>query len=523
MTTAASPVRAELVLLDGRRIVDQVTATWRLPTGRSTRRAVLHLPHLPRHGYGLRLSISWPGGRTTSHGAVEALDGWWQSPRHAAVTTFRSPKRTAAAVRALRDWHVTVVQFYDWMYRHYRYEPPSRSSFTDTLGRRVSHEAVRAGVQAGHKVGMASLAYGSVYGAEREYVDAHPNERVFDATGAPLSLGETFYITDLRPDRPWRARLMSEYAKSIRRFGFDGIHMDTYGPPHHAIAPDGEAIDFATLYPGLIAEGASTVAAVRPDARVLFNCVEGFPLQAIARAPAAALYLELWPPDTAFADIVRWIELARSMGEGRAVVVAAYISALRTFEADPERRVGAVEAAVLLTTVIAAAGAYHHVLAEGDRLLVEGYYPEARALRRAERHLLRAAWVFTARYVHLLSDPGLVAVARDPAGLKLRDAAGLRIPLSLTPVAGRVWVRATVAPDGSRVVHLVDLMEQTDDRWDAVRQTSPRRTGWRLETGHVGAGSIAMSPWTDSGAAREVVDGRLPSFRRWLVVAETDG
>lgn len=520
---AASAVRMEMVLLDGRRVVDRVTAAWRLPAGRSRRSAMLTLPTLPRHGYGLHISMTWAGGGTSGRGAVEALDGWWQSPRHAAITTFQSPKQTAATVRALRDWHVTIVQFYDWMYRHYRYEPPSGSSFTDTLGQRVSHEAVRAGVQAGHKVGIASLAYGSVYGAEREYVDAHPNERVFDATGAPLSLGETFYITDLRPDRPWRARLMAEYANSIRRFGFDGIHMDTYGPPHHAITADGEAIDFAMLYPGLIAEGAATVAAVRPDARVLFNCVEGFPLEAIAKAPAAALYLELWPPDITFADVVRWIEQARSLGEGRAVVIAAYISALRTFEADPERRVGAVEAAVLLTTVIAAAGAYHHVLSGADRLLVEGYYPEARPLRTVERHLLRAAWTFTARYVHLLSDPGLVLVALDPAGLTLRDAAGRRIPLSMTPVAGHVWVRATVTPDGLRVFHMVDLLEQTDDRWDAVRQTSPRRTGWRLKTGHSGADSIAMSPWTDGGAAREVVDGRLPSFRRWLVVAETDG
>ena len=521
--TAASLVRVELVLLDGRRVVDEMTTAWRLPTGRSTRSAVLKLPQLPRHGYGLRLSITWSGGGTTGHGAVEALDGWWQSPRHAAVTTFRSPRRTAAAVRALRDWHVTVVQFYDWMYRHYRYEPPSGSSFTDTLGQRVSHEAVRAGVQAGHKVGIASLAYGSVYGAEREYVDEHPNERVFDPAGAPLSLGETFYITDLRPGRPWRARLMSEYASATRRFGFDGVHMDTYGPPHHATAADGEAIDFAVLYPGLIDEGATVVAGARPDARVLFNCVEGFPLEAVASAPAAALYLELWPPDVAYADLVRWIELARSLSEGRAVVIAAYVSTLRTCEADPRRRNGAVEAAVLLTTVIAAAGAYHHVLAEGDRLLVEGYYPEARPLRRVERNLLRAAWSFTARYVHLMSDPGLVQAALDSQELTLLDAAGGRIPLSVTPVAGAVWVRASVAPDGSRVVHLVDLMDQTDDRWDAVRQTSPRRTGWRLKTWHAGTGCIAMSPWTDGGAARDVVDGRLPSFRRWLVVANTGG
>ena len=72
------------------------------------------------------------------------------------------------------------------------------------------------------------------------------------------------------------------------------------------------------------------------------------------------------------------------MGEGRAVVIAAYISALRAAGADRRGRAGAVEAAILLTSVIAAAGGYHHVLAEGDRVLVEGYYPEARRLPAAE-------------------------------------------------------------------------------------------------------------------------------------------
>ncbi|MGH2476164.1 MAG: glycoside hydrolase family 66 protein, partial [Candidatus Limnocylindrales bacterium] len=398
-------VQATVDLLDLRRVVGRSVAVFRLRPGRHVRTMTVPLPARRRHGYGLRVELVAPAGRTRATTAVEALDGWWESPRHAAITTFRVPGRTAAAVTDLRDWHVTVVQLYDWMYRHYRYEPPRGETFIDTLGQRISHDAVRAGVRAGHAIGIASLAYGSVYGAEAEYVATHPDERVFDAHGRPLSLGETFYINDLRDGSPWRRRLLAEYRRAVRHLGVDGIHMDTYGPPHRAVAADGTPIDFATLYPGLIADGAATVAAARVGARVLFNCVEGFPLEGVATAPAAALYLELWPPDDAYGDVVRWIDQARRLGEGRAVVIAAYISALRRHETDPQARRGASEAAVLLTSIIAAAGAYHHVLAERDRLLVEGYYPEARPLRSSERRELRAAWVFTARYMHLLSDP----------------------------------------------------------------------------------------------------------------------
>jgi dextranase len=520
----ATTVRVTVELLDLDRVVVRQERSLRLPAGRSRRTVVVPLPAARRRGYGLRLTTDWHGGSARATSAVEALDGWWESPRHAAITEFASAARTAAAVTALRAWHVTVVQDYDWMFRHYRYEPPAGDAFVDTLGRRVSHAAVRSAVRAGHRAGIATLAYGSVYGAEREYVDAHPDERVFDESGLPLSLGETFYINDLRPGSPWRRRLLREYARAVRRFGFDGIHMDTYGPPHQAIGSDGQPIDFATIYPGLIADGARVVAAARPGARVLFNCVEGFPLDHVAATPAAAIYLELWPPDVAYRDIVRWIDRARELGEGRAVVIAAYISALRSAAADPGGHTGAVEAAVLLTSVIAAAGGYHHVLAERNRLLVEGYYPEARHLQVAEARELRAAWVFTARYVHLLSDPRLEPGSSD--GIELFEADGGRIALRPTPEAGSVWVRLATLPDRTRVLQLVDLLDQTDDRWDATRAPSRSRTGWRLRW----PGSkrvIAMSPWTAEGEAIQVETGdggwAMPSFRRWLTVAESPG
>ncbi len=519
---ATTNVQVVLELLDLDRIVCRTAMTFRLPAGPSVRRAAVSLPSASRHGYGIRVAVTWAGGTASGASAVEALEGWWESPRHAAVTEFRSVKGTAAAVRALRDWHVTVVQLYDWMYRHYRYLPPFGTSFIDALGRRVSHSAVRAGVRAGHATGIASLAYGSVYGAEREYVDLHPDERVFDEAGVPLSLGETFYINDLRPGRPWRRRLLGEYASAVRRIGVDGIHMDTYGPPHRAIAADGERLDFAELYPGLIAEGAETVAAAREGARVLFNCVEGFPLDQVARSPAAALYLELWPPDVAYADILRWIHRARELGAGRAVVIAAYISAMRTYEDDPVGRRGAAEAAVLLSSIIIAAGAYHHAIAQSDRLLVEGYYPEARRLRARERDELQATWAFSARYVHLLSDPGIVA---DEPDIDLLDREGHSLPLSSVPRSGAIWVRSSRARDGTRILQLVDLMDQLDDRWDESRRPSPRRVGWRLRQANQPT-PVAMSPWNAGGIARPLAPGgadgewRLPAFRRWLVVAQ---
>ncbi len=222
------------------------------------------------------------------------------------------------------------------MYRHYQYAPTSGEAvFLDALGRRVSHDAVRAGIRAAHEAGIAMLAYGSVYGAEREYVDAHPDERVFDEAGAPLSLGETFYINDLRPGSPWRKRLLDEYARTMRDFGFDGIHMDTYGPPHRAVSHDGEPIEFAELYPGSD-RGRRSNGGRGPGRRQGPVQLRGG-VPARARRPRAgcrALPRAVATGRRPTATSSRWIDRARALGDGRAVVIAAYISALRSHEQD---------------------------------------------------------------------------------------------------------------------------------------------------------------------------------------------
>ena len=478
----AGRMTLEVDLMDVDRVVLRRRRRRRFDAGHHRLVFRLWLPNEARHGYGIRANLSsanWdPGAARPSTAlawaSVEAIDGWWESPRHVALTSFREASAASGLVASAAAWHVTVAQAYDWMYRHYRYEATTET-FLDALGRLVSHRAVRALVDAGHAAGIVTLAYGSVYGAESEYVAAHPDERVFDASGAPLSLGGTFFINDLRPGGGWRTRLLREYEHACRRFDFDGIHMDTYGPPHEAVAADGTPIRFDALYPGLIDEAAALVAATGHGRRVLFNCVDGFPLEAVAGRNQAALYLELWPPDDCYADIVRWIERARLAGNGKAIVIAAYVPALRDAGRDPRRRAAAIETAALLTTVIAAAGASHHMLADGDRVLVEGYYPAAVRLRAGEAAELRAAWVFGARYLHLLSDPSAESV--PGAGIRILDRDGRPVPVTATPTAGSVWMRVTTTPSGD-VLSLVDLRAQLEDRWDAERQVVDRNTSW---------------------------------------------
>ena len=95
-------IRVELALLDLDRAVAIASGTFRLRPGRSVRTLRLRLPEVGRRGYGLRAVVPGSPG-SVAHGAVEALDGWWQSPRHAAITRYRTARGTAAAVRHHSD------------------------------------------------------------------------------------------------------------------------------------------------------------------------------------------------------------------------------------------------------------------------------------------------------------------------------------------------------------------------------------------------------------------------------------
>lgn len=513
-------VDARLELFDDGRLLAAAERRLRLAPGRSVRHFRLTVPDTDRHGYGLRVQLERHGTLTEAHSAVEALAGWWESPRHIALTDFSPGTRASVTVERLRRWHVNVAQFYDWMYRHYRYFPPrGEEVFTDALGRIVSHDVVRELIRQCRRHGIASLAYGSVYGAEGEYVARHPSELLRDAEGHGLSLDETFFITDLRARSTWRRRLIHEYVRACRRLGFDGIHMDQYGEPHEGFAADGSHVSLQELFAALIDEAAQKLGCLSPPRRVLFNCVGGWPLEHVAGSASSATYVEIWPPDVTYAAVVAQIEEARRLAPAKQIVIAAYPSVVgRASKLGIVPSADALEAAILLSSIVFAAGAFHHVLAEPDRLLVGGYYPDAVPISADAGEAMRLCWQFSARYVHLLSDIGNEAVPLDGMAIEADDR---KLPLSSQPRAGTVWVRAVRTPDGRVAVQLVDLLDQGSDEWDAPRQPAVRRVNWRISWNGLNRQWHFASPWPNGGLAQRLRSNaplRIPAFERWAML-----
>ena len=460
-------------------------------------------PETPR-GYGLDAALLDAAGATLAEGggALDVLERWSQAPRYGFLSDF-APGQADVAARcdSLRRYHLNVVQFYDWMWRHYALLPPAEAisggdeGFTDALGRRLSLATVREAIAAVQGRGAAALAYGAVYGAEPEYADAHPQLALFDEKGNRISLAELFYIMNIAPGSPWVPLIVAEFARAVRELAFDGIHLDQYGFPKTARAATGEQVDLSAHFPPLIDAARAAVVAERPEAGVIFNAVGNWPIETVAPTSQDVVYIEVWPPDEYYDDLRRLVGDARRLSGGKQVILAAYLS---PFGQATEQTVAQAEAAALLATAaIAASGGSHLLLGERDGILCDPYYPKYAALRPEFARAMRGYYDFLVRYEELLVAPDL---ADWPGEVALAGARS-----SARAEAGAVWTIARRKP-GCLVIHLVNLADQADARWNAPR-TPPTPIERLALSAHLPARPrevLVMSPDANQGRPQAI-------------------
>ncbi len=489
----------------------------------------LSLPREPFRGYGIDLALLDPSGRSVARAstALDVLQRWAEAPRYGFLADFQPDDPAATAhVDTLARYHVNVVQFYDWMWRHYALLPPE-PVFSDALGRRLSLHTVREKVAACTARSMASMGYAAVYGAEPEYAFAHRDEILHDAEGHPYSLAQLFYIMNIHQGSPWRARILAEMAGAVREVPFDGLHLDQYGFPRETAygpAPERVPYQLADDFPSLIDDARRAVRTVHADAGVIFNAVENWPIEQVAPTTQDVTYIEVWPPYTGYGDLQALIGQARRLAPTKQVILAAYITPLH--DATEEMLPRAEAAAQLASAAIWANGGFHLLLGEANGALCDPYYPKYATLRPSFARVMRAYYDFVVRYENMLSDPR--AVDGEPASDAVRSSA---VPVSTQAVAGAVWAIERTLP-GFQTISLINLTAAMDDAWNAPKLPPPVLGDLALDFPVMGAvrGVFAASPdrahgqpeslpflqYGSDGARRLAV--RLPSLRCWSLL-----
>jgi dextranase len=479
--------------------------------------APMALGRFPEGGYG----VEFASGDALARTAVEVAADERARLRYGFVVDY-SPGRDLGAVSdTVRRLHLTGVQFYDWAYRHADLLGGGED-YRDALGQPISLQTVRDLIHTVRSVGSRAMGYAAVYAAGPAEWDAWKHDAVLTATGEPYALGDFLFLVDPAAV-DWLESFTGQLARAAKELGFDGFHLDQYGYPKRAVRADGEIIDIASSFSTLI----DGVRAALPEAHLVFNNVNDFPTWVTARSPQDAVYIEVWPPQVTLDSLAWVVSRARSVAEGKPIVIAAYQHVY-----DSAAAPAADLATEFTMATLFSHGATHLLAGEADRILVDPYYVRNHVIEASTERMLARWYDFLVEHDELLVDPTIVDVTSAYAG-QYNDDCDVSFgsfDVTETAVAGAVWRRVTAAGD-RLVVHLINLTGQTDTLWDAARASAGSAGPGMLRFRRTGDGTPRVRV-ADPDASPRLLDvevtldgdfavATLPDFAVWqLVVIE---
>jgi dextranase len=462
---------------------------------------------LPEGGYGVEAG--------DAHSAFDVLADPLSRPRYGFVSHYEPGRDPAGVAENVRRLHLNAVQFYDWMYRHADLLPPEEL-FVDTMGRSVSLDTVRRLAGAISEAGSLPMGYAAVYAAGKDEWPEWEAEGLFHPNGEPWMLGDFLWNVD-----PGNERWLAHFADDLRRaleVGFAGFHLDQYGAPKRAVDASGRPVDLAEVFPLMI----DRLARELPDARLIFNNVNDFPVWTTARADQDAIYIEVWPPHDRLGQLGTLVTKARALAPDKPAILAAYLAPYA--QSDEAGR--AAERLQLATVFSHGATALVH--GEEQAVLTEAYYVSHAQQSPESNDATRRYYDFAVRYGDLLFDRSAVEITGSTAiGINQEVMVDAPVPVSVECEPGALWLRLVQTSRGL-LLHLIDLSPQEDDRWNEPKRPGRPLAGVRLRIERLtGAAQVFSFADPDDAPAlqplRAATDGRydvvqLPAFRTWALV-----
>ncbi|MCI1859180.1 MAG: glycoside hydrolase family 66 protein [Sporolactobacillus sp.] len=406
----------------------------------------------------------------TKSTAYDVADHWGLAPRYGFLSDFQSEESEKLDdILFLNKFHINLVQFYDWMYRHDDLIP-HKNHFKDPMGRALSYEVITEKRKAAQKRGMAAIAYGAVYAALKDYYQSHKQQALYKRNGEPFNLIDRFFIMDVSPDSQWTAKIISEFVKVIQE-GFDGIHLDQYGFPKKALRHpfnENKVVDLSTCYPKLINKLREKLNHINDRAVLIFNNVSNYPVWETAKAKQDVVYIEVWPPVKHYYELKQLIDRGRSLS-GKQVVLAAYLPLFK----NKLDYIKAENDALITMATIFASGGYHLLLGEHNCVLATAYYPDHVKMRDSFAKEVRHYYDFIVRYGNLLYSFDLHDVSMTyTGGINTEVQFQGKSEVSPNGDCNTVW---SLIKNSSHymVIHLVNLVGIENDLWGIGKKARP--------------------------------------------------
>jgi dextranase len=296
---------------------------------------------------GYMATVTADAGKTHVSAGLDVSSRPTVFPRYGFLSVFPPGQTTAEANRIVerlaQDFRINLFQFYDWSWRHEALVERNTSGgivdpWNDLFGRPSSFATIRGLVDAVHGYGGHAMGYVTAYAAREDYerisaVD--PAWGLYETAAhdqqVRLGFGQSTALYLFDPaNQGWQGKMVEQYSDAVRTLGFDGVHIDQFGPRSAPFRSDGSVVDLPKTFPKFLHAIKDGLSARDPTrATCTFNLVDGS-VGGWAVAPVAtsntceALYSELWYTTKTYEEVRAYVEELRRLGEQRPAVLAGY-------------------------------------------------------------------------------------------------------------------------------------------------------------------------------------------------------
>lgn len=396
--------------------------------------------------------------------AVDVSSDWSKFPRYGYIAEY--PKQDKEKSEAVIDWinkfHIDGLQFYDWQNKHQKPLPTDDiskmpESWKDIANRDIYFQTVKDYIDSAHDKNMNAANYNLIYGAYTDYKEdgikpewgiyKDSNHAEQDEHPLPSSWASSLDIFN-PANKEWQSYIYNQEKNVNKILNFDVFHMDTLGKRGESYDYFGNEVNLPDTYTEFINNAKKAL-----GVKVLFNTVNRYGLEQVAKSDVDFLYSELWPSDfPSYYSFKDTVDKGYELTAGKKnTVIAAYMNYNRA-ESKGEFNDSSVR---LTDASIFAAGGDHIELGDTGMLAKE-YFPNKNlSMAPSLVKAMRNYYDFIVAYENLLRD-GLTEV-NNKIGIQGIDT-------SDKGEQDTVWTYAK-EKKGVEVIQMVNLLGMEYPNW----------------------------------------------------------
>lgn len=464
---------------------------------------------------------------------VDVSSDYSKFPRNGFLSKFgvMTNEEMQVVVSNLNRYHINIVQFYDWEYKHHLPLAGTVSSpaaqWKDIANRDTYLSTVKGYVNISHNCGMKSLFYNLAYGALNDaasdgvlsqwyiYKDANQTNRDYLPLGSPFKSG----INLLDPSNTgWQQYISAKNNEVYSVFNFDGYQVDQLGDRGMTYTAAGNPLNLSAAFQPFL----QAMKNAAPSKHLVMNAVNQYGQQGIAQSPVDFLYSEVWSPNEEYKDLASIIQYNDGLTvNGKKTVLAAYMN----YDLANGSGYFNTPGVLLTDAVIFAFGGSHLEL--GEHMLGKEYFPNENLQMKPElKTSITSYYDFLVAYENLLRDGGSFNT------LSINCSNNKVVLNTWPPQKGQVSV---VGKDftNRQVLHFLNFISATSMNWRDTNGTQPEPniiTDAKIDfTTTKTVNKIWYASPDDSGVAKQLnftqtgntVSFTVPSLQYWdMVVVE---